>query len=398
MTVCLSLAIDVTPVSAVTIVVNSEEDDNVSGDGECSLREAIKNADSTTGDTTGGDCTTGSSGGTDTITLPAGTYTLTLGSRVDIVWSEIVINGENPSTTIVQASTCNPVEESCGNDHQFVWVNSSGTLTLNNLTLRYWKNTGDINGGAMLNQGSLNINNCILTANKAVQGGGIANSGGTLSITNSTFSNNAAHNENVATDGGAISNTITGTVNIENSTFSNNNGANGGGIKNWGILEILNSTFSGNTAELHGGAINNAGTTTVTNGTFSENGGTTGAGIFNGIGDTLNIINTIIANSVTGNDCNNLGTIGTNSSNLIETGNCDATFPDDDPNLGALADNGGPTQTHALLQGSIAIDNGDLAACPETDQRGVPRPQGNGCDIGAYEKDLSYFYLPLIMK
>jgi hypothetical protein len=53
--------------------------------------------------------------------------------------------------------------------------------------------------------------------------------------------------------------------------------------------------------------------------------------------------------------------------------------------IGPLADNGGPTLTHALLDGSPAIDAADDAACPATDQRGVPRPQGAACDIGAYE-------------
>ncbi len=53
--------------------------------------------------------------------------------------------------------------------------------------------------------------------------------------------------------------------------------------------------------------------------------------------------------------------------------------------LGALADNGGPTLTHALLPGSPALDAGNDAACSATDQRGVSRPQGAHCDIGAYE-------------
>ena len=56
-----------------------------------------------------------------------------------------------------------------------------------------------------------------------------------------------------------------------------------------------------------------------------------------------------------------------------------------EPLLGALADNGGPTLTHALLTGSPAIDAGNDAACPATDQRGVTRPQGAHCDIGSYE-------------
>jgi len=67
--------------------------------------------------------------------------------------------------------------------------------------------------------------------------------------------------------------------------------------------------------------------------------------------------------------------------------------------LSALADYGGPTHTHALMSGSSAIDMADGGLCPGTDQRGVSRPQGDGCDIGAYEYEpYEYFYLPLILK
>ena len=78
------------------------------------------------------------------------------------------------------------------------------------------------------------------------------------------------------------------------------------------------------------------------------------------------------------------GNIGTDGScNLIAAGDQPATAP----LLGALDDNGGPTQTHALLGGSPAIDAAGAAACPATDQRGVSRPQGAACDAGAYERE-----------
>ncbi len=134
--------------------------------------------------------------------------------------------------------------------------------------------------------------------------------------------------------------------------------------------------------------------------TLSDNSATTsGGGIYNDC--LLDYVNTIIANS-TGGDCHTTsphGIDGNSKNNLVEVddGSCIPDFIGD-PMLSALADNGGPTHTHALQTSSFAIDNGDLAACPGTDQRGVTRPQGDGCDIGAYEKDLSFLYLPLILK
>jgi hypothetical protein len=109
--------------------------------------------------------------------------------------------------------------------------------------------------------------------------------------------------------------------------------------------------------------------------------------------DKVEIVNTIIANSETngveGGDCENQGTldIANSSNNLIETG-CDAIATlADDPELGPLQDNGGATETHALLLGSPAIDFIPAADCEVTeDQRGVSRPQGLRCDIGAFER------------
>ena len=76
--------------------------------------------------------------------------------------------------------------------------------------------------------------------------------------------------------------------------------------------------------------------------------------------------------------------------NVLTDGTCNPVGSDQivtDAGIGALADNGGPTLTHGLLAGSPAIDAGDAGACPATDQRGVARPLGAGCDIGAYEAD-----------
>jgi CSLREA domain-containing protein len=387
---------DITPVSANTIVVDTLEDQDDTDPEHCSLREAIEAAN---GDIAYGGCPAGS--GADIISLGSGIYTVV--SQVHSISTNISIIGVSPSSTIIQASECNPTQETCANDDQFAWVSTAGILTLNNLTIRNWKNTGDLNGGFIHNRGTLNVSNCLFDSNRAVYGGAINNFGGSVTITDSTFTSNMAHNGSGYTRGGAIFNDISGpgTVTIYKSTFSDNSAELGGAIINNGILAIVNSTFSDNSATISGGAIyNDNNTATITNTTFSGNSAVTnGAGIFNDDPGVLNFTNTIIANSVTGSDCfYDHGTIGTNVNNLVEDGSCNADFSGD-PALGPLADNGGSTQTHALLSGSIAIDTANLAACPHIDQRGVERPQGEGCDIGAFEKEpFDFLFLPLILK
>ena len=108
--------------------------------------------------------------------------------------------------------------------------------------------------------------------------------------------------------------------------------------------------------------------------------------------------NSILANSAGGGDCYNSGSISTNSHNLIEDGTCSPDYTGD-PLLGPLVDNGGPTETMALLPGSPAINAGDNATCEVTDQRGVSRPQAGRCDIGAYEYEFPYsLHLPIIQR
>jgi uncharacterized repeat protein (TIGR01451 family) len=113
----------------------------------------------------------------------------------------------------------------------------------------------------------------------------------------------------------------------------------------------------------------------------------------------LQLLNTVVANSTAGGDCS--GTITNNGNNLDTDGTCPfgLTAP---PLLGPLANNGGPTQTHALLPGSPAIDAGTNLGCPAIDQRGIARPfDGDGdsiatCDIGAYEVGLPFPLLTVV--
>jgi uncharacterized repeat protein (TIGR01451 family) len=134
--------------------------------------------------------------------------------------------------------------------------------------------------------------------------------------------------------------------------------------------------------------IANFGTLTITNSTLSGNSANFGGGIFND--GTLTITNSIVANSPSGGDCaNGAGTFTANGNNLDTDGSCPGfSHPTSDQvNLGPLADNGGPTDTHALLFPSVAIDAGDQSECTAnfitTDQRGLLRKAP--CDIGAYE-------------
>jgi len=183
---------------------------------------------------------------------------------------------------------------------------------------------------------------------------------GTLVVENSTVSGNTANDT-----GGGILNGYAGTVTVENSTVSGNTSDWwGGGILNYGTVTVENSTVSGNTTNDTGGGIHNEGTLMVENSTVSDNtANDTGGGIWDD-GDT-DVKSTIIANNAApaGPDC--YGWLDSYGYNLIEdTSDCtinEATNPGtnitgQDPNLGLLQDNGGPTLTHALLHGSLAID------------------------------------------
>jgi hypothetical protein len=142
-------------------------------------------------------------------------------------------------------------------------------------------------------------------------------------------------------------------------------------------LFITNSTFYQNSANA---VYSNKGPLTINNSTFAYN---VGFGVTT-YGNTLTINNSILANN--GTDCFNSGSVVFSfANNLTRNGNCGKSLISADPLLGPLTNNGGLTQTMALLPGSPAIDRGNDATCATTDQRGVSRPYGAHCDIGAYE-------------
>jgi hypothetical protein len=184
-----------------------------------------------------------------------------------------------------------------------------------------------------------------------------------------------------------------GAMTITNSTVSGNTVRYvGGGISNGGTMTITNSTVSGNSAG-YGGGISNGGTMTITNSTVSGNSAGYGGGISNS--GTLTLTNTLVDN-----DC--AGITASGGGNIESPGDtCGFDQSTDQVNvtteqlaLGPLQDNGGPTETHALLPGSIAIDKIPEVDCVDadaapltTDQRGQPRPEigGTMCDVGAFE-------------
>ena len=160
-----------------------------------------------------------------------------------------------------------------------------------------------------------------------------------------------------------------------------------------GVLTVTNATISENFGGLSGGGILSSGPVTVASSTIYSN---TAGGLVNGGSQPFTIQDTILANNSAGN-CN--GTITSLGHNLEDGNSCAPAAVGDlsntDPKLGPLASNGGPTQTHALLSGSPAIDAGDNASCPATDQRGVARI--GKCDIGAYEF-VERVYLSLMFR
>ncbi len=376
---------------ANTITVNTTADPGTSK--KCSLRAAITNANSESSDPTKSKCAAGS--GTDTIVFSvSGTIKLgsTLPAIANISGDSLTIDGSGKTITVGGAGL-----------YQVLVVNSDATLTLNDLTIAHGNWSSD--GGAIENQGTLTVTNSTFTDNSAGLGGGIFNAA-TLTVTNSTFELNSAHL------GGGIFNNSGATLNVSNSTFSGDNATgglgSGGGMYNEGMAMVINSTFAGNdAANGFGGGIynsNSGAVLTITNNTFSRNGpAASGGGIYNEIG-TVRVANSILAGSTSGGNCEGVS-VTDSGYNISDDDTCGfVAYPtangdtigdgvtDAHLALGVLANNGGPTKTIALGSRSYAIDAilTSTGGCPLTDQRGAPRPDPGdtpplACDIGAFE-------------
>lgn len=260
---------------------------------------------------------------------------------------------------------------------------------------------GSVTGGIILTTGELVIDKSLTiqgpgAASLAVDGNGMSRvfritGGNTVEMSRLTIRNGSLSG---SSSGGGIQSF--GTLTLNSSTVADNKAGLGGGIANFATLTLNNSTISGNNANFGGGGIDNFGRLTLNNSTISDNTASAiGGGIHNS-GGAVELKNTIVANNAAGGDCSgtakislgyNLDSDGTCSLNVLLGDKISANA-----NLGLLLDNGGPTETHALLPNSDAIDMGDPAGCKDkngvlftTDQRGFVRPFGTDCDIGAYE-------------
>ena len=359
MAACLGVAPAAAQAASFTVTRSDDPAPNQCQPDDCSLREAVIAANA-------------SIGVADSISLPAGTYNLTLGASgeddaaegdLDVV-DGVTINGAGAASTVVDQTVAgDPVFDIVLQSTSDPEVEIAGTT---------------VTGGPA---------------------GGIRTTGPdptTLLVTNSAV----VANTNGGNGGGISTGSSGGTLTIDRSTVSDNSAPSAGGIfvENGFAATITNSTISGNTATATsgptGGGIRTAPATsgtaaTLTNTTVANNSAPagTGGGLVQGNNSPITLRNTIVADNDTGGNC--AGPVTSQDGNVEDTDTCGLNQPSDqvntEPQLGALADNGGETQTHAIAATSPAVDAAANCPPPSTDQRGVPRPQQNACDVGAYE-------------
>jgi len=407
--VALTAGLTATPLPAATFTINSPADvsdgnpgdgicETAPGNGVCTLRAAIQEANALTGD--------------DIINLPAlpapGAYVLTVPAALDIS-SSLTINGGGAPTTIIDGNVA------LRPGRRALRV-ISGTVTINGVTFRNGgapSSAPEGGGGGIANFGILTLNNCRVSGNNSpIYGGGIYNASVLALVDTGVTGNSSA-----GLGGGLLSGGQTLTL-VRSTVSGNSSGSDGGGIyiANLGTTTFLNSTISGNSAGFKGaGIINIAGTTSLFNVTIANNtgnlaeqfsAGTMGAGVF-AEGGALNFQNTIILGNLDSagflgtlpSDC--IGTVTSTGYNVVGSpsgctvngGGVTLVSFLNGPYLGPLQNNGGPTQTHALLANNPALDGGNPLGCRDqfgalltTDQRGLPRPSpGTNCDAGAFE-------------
>jgi CSLREA domain-containing protein len=332
----------------------------------CTLRLAIETANGETGDT---------------ISVPAGTYTLTTDTEL-YIGTAMNIVGADPRTTIIDGDNGGNRIFSIGAGFTPIDVGIS------NLTLQNAFHNGSY-GGAMFNgsTGTVTLDNDAIVSNQAQSagaswGGGIysgdANGATHLKITRSLIAGNTVmqgtDTSNPSLGGGIYIGRPIDVLSITNSTMTANSATGGGAIFNFGTATLVNDTIAGNFGGL------------------DPTGAPGGGGLTDELPTSYTLTNTIVSGNTHG-DCRKWldnGTFNSAGHNIDGDGTCFLTDPTDkpstDPHLAALALNSpGQTKTMAIGATSAAYNAAGAAACPATDQRGVSRPQGSACDIGAYE-------------
>jgi uncharacterized repeat protein (TIGR01451 family) len=252
-----------------------------------------------------------------------------------------------------------------------------------------FSNRTDYQGGGLYAGGVGNLltvqRSAIVSNSAGGSGGGVHSEVGTLFLWQSAVISNVSGNNG----GGVFNNSNAAFV---DTTVAWNRAHNSGGIHNQNRLYLTNVTVSANEASNLAGAIYNVGNgeLILQNSTIAYNTYASGSagGIYNYA--DVSFKSTIVAHNEGANCTDMGGTFTSEGYNLENVHTCVLTatgdITDTNPLLGPLQDNGGDALTHALLEGSPAIDNGALSGYPLTDARGVPRPQGGRCDIGAYER------------
>ncbi|WP_233452068.1 choice-of-anchor Q domain-containing protein [Rubrobacter xylanophilus] len=393
------LSLAASPAWAAEITVDDTAD-TVADDGECTLREAIAsaNTDAASG-SAAGECAAGQGNDEILFDLPASS-TITLGGEGLVIDSNVSVIGPGQERLTIDGEGANGV-------FKIAARTPANTVAISGLTVTGGR-AGTGVGGGISNDGDLTLSESTVTGNTVSianpsGGGGILNRG-EMTISKSTISGNAAFLAGGVGNGGNLT--------ISDSTVSGNSAAIGSGIlSEYANTTVVNSTVSGNSASTTGGGVYvEGGITVIQNSTITRNSAPAGKGggvsSYGGASSArTEIVSSIVAGN-TGLDIDEFNVSGTSrlvsgGYNLIGSGNALAAFTGtgdrtgvSEPGLKDLADNGGPTRTHALTTDSPAIDRGTSAGLG-SDQRGAPRPQdlsdvenapgGDGSDIGAVE-------------
>ncbi len=384
----------------------------ISVDADCSLANAIRSANGDAQINPLNSCEAGDTGA-DTIMLTAD---ITLSDALPTITTVISINGNghfisgDDSRRILNISGSNAnasldnvtLKDGRASSGAAISQTNGATLSISNSTFQSNEATSAGTGGGAINHnssGSLSVSNTIFLDNRAAErGAGIRMAGGGgLTLTNSTFTNNRA-----ALVGGALYLFSNGaTYNVSGSSF-NRNEANGQSTANFGVggaiavtrgmLNVYNSTFFDNKSDGAGAAVwvgRNDGANLYHVTMVGNRSNYSDAGAAFNFEGTLRMYNSIIYNTLdrdTDNrakDCHNLSGTLVSTNNWIQDGACSAAYSGD-PGLAASA-TGAPAYYELLITSNAINSAPDDANCPATDQRGVTRPQGAACDLGAFE-------------